>query len=322
MVWYRAISQSELIFIALFLVFYAAYIYRIVSVARNLKTSYSAVFVKLFIRTIYFGLFIISLLGPSFGESTKEIKSVGKDIMIAVDLSQSMNAFDVPPTRLEKVKFELKKITAEFSSDRIGIIIFSSEAFVQCPLTYDQNALQLFIETLHSGLVPRTGTDFAPALGLALEKLEDKERSSLDQKSKAIILISDGEDFGDESLSLAEEIQDRGIKLFTLGVGTERGSKIRSGRAFKKDNNGVDVVTKLDNKGLKGLAAKTGGQYFEVTDSRNDVARLINTINSLEGELRDTRQVDVSANKYVYFLGLAFLLLLLDLFTSVKTIKI
>jgi len=298
------------------------YITRVIRIARKLDTSYGSLFYKVFIRTSYFTLFIIALLGPSFGQASKEIRSVGKDIMIAVDLSESMNANDVPPTRLEKVKFELKNIVDAFTSDRIGIVIFSSEAFIQCPLTYDQNALYLFIETLNTGLVPNRGTDFGPALGLALDKLENNEGSSLDQKSKVLILISDGEDFGDETAEILNKIQERDIRLYTLGIGTTRGSKIPTRNGFKKDQSGVDVITKLNPGSLKNLATKTGGKYFEINETSNDINRLINTLSNIEGELRDTRQIDVSANKYYYFLAAALLLLLIDGFISLKTIRI
>ena len=144
MVWFRDFGWTELILVLIFLVFYAIYILKIVRIGRLLKTPFQNIFIKLFVRTIVFALFIIAFLGPSFGDSKREIKSVGKDIMICVDLSKSMDAFDVQPTRLEKVKFELKKVAEAFNSDRIGIIIFSSEAFMQCPLTYDQNALNRY----------------------------------------------------------------------------------------------------------------------------------------------------------------------------------
>lgn len=322
MVWFSSLGVIEIVFIILFLVFYLLYVLRVTRTARQLHTSYGKLFTKLILRTLYFTLFIVALLGPSFGEASREIRSVGKDIMVAVDLSESMNAHDIAPTRLEKVKFELKNIVEEFNADRIGLVIFSSEAFMQAPLTYDQNALFLFIETLHTGLVPNTGTDFAPALGLTLEKLDDNEGSAMEQKSKVIILISDGEDFGDETSSMAEEVKDRGIKLFTLGVGTERGSKIRIRQGFKKDNSGNDVVSKLNPKSLKTLAASTGGQYFEINETHSDISRLINKIGNIEGEVRDTRQVDVSANKYYYFLGFALFLLLIDGLVTLRTIKI
>jgi Ca-activated chloride channel homolog len=323
MLWYRNLGVTEIIFIAAFVTFYILYIVRIIRIARQLKTPYSNVFVKLFFRTIYFGLFIVALLGPSFGGSKKEVKSVGKDIMMCVDLSKSMDAFDIQPTRLQKIKFEMKKIVAAFNSDRIGIIIFSSEAFMQCPLTYDQNALNLFIETMNSGLVPSTGTDFGPPLRMALTKLEeDTGGPNAQAKSKIIILISDGEDFGDETEDIAKEIEKNDIKLFTLGVGTEKGGNIYSGNSLKTNRQGLIVQTKLNPASLKSLASRTGGQYFEINESQNDVSRLINTISKIEGELRDARFIDVTANKYFYFLALAAILLVIDILINVVTVRI
>jgi len=321
--WYREFGVLEWIFIAAFVVLYVLYFIRIIRIATRLKTPYSRVFIKLFLRTLYFALFIVALLGPSFGGSKKEVKSVGKDIMICVDLSKSMDAFDIQPTRLEKVKYEMKKVVAAFNSDRIGIIIFSSEAFMQCPLTYDQNALNLFIETMNSGLVPSSGTDFGPPLRLALKKLEENDTAPNEQaKSKVIILISDGEDFGEDTEDVVSEIEKRDIKLFTLGVGTEKGGNIYSGNALKTNRNGLIVITKLNPKELVNLADKTGGQYFEINDAKSDVSRLINTISKIEGEVRDAKLVDVSANKYYYFLVLAVILIVLDIVLNIKTVRI
>ena len=321
MSWFNFLGTFEYVSIGVFLIAYLLYTIRVFRLSRFLGTIHGSVIPKFILRSAFFALIIIALLGPSFGNDSKEIKSIGKDIMIAVDLSQSMNAVDVQPSRLEKVKYELNNIIEEFNSDRIGLIIFSSEAFVQCPLTYDQSALTLFIETLNSGLVPNTGTDFGPALSLALNKL-DTEETSIDAKAKIIILISDGEDFGEKTSSAQSEIKDRGIKLFTLGVGTAQGSKIVVGNGFKKNKDGNEVVSKLDRQSLKELAARTGGSYFEINQRQNDVSRLINNINSVEGQLRDARTVDVSANKYIYFLLAALVLLAIDLLTTIKTIKL
>ena len=319
--WYRELGLTELIFIAAFLVLYALYVLRVIHVARILNTPFTRVFIKLFLRTLFFALLIMAILGPSFGGSKKEVKSIGKDIMICVDLSKSMDAFDIQPTRLEKVKNEMKKLVAAFNSDRIGLIIFGSEAFMQCPLTYDQNALNLFIETMNTGLVPVGGTDFAPALRMALDKLEKDEQVN-EPKSKVVILISDGEDFGQETGEVVNEIENRDIKLFTLGVGTEKGGNIYAGNGVKKDREGNPVLTKLNSRSLRSIADKTGGQYFEINDSKNDVSRLINTIGRIEGQLRDARLVDVTANKYFYFLAFATALLLLDILVNVKTVSI
>ena len=320
---FRAFGVREVLILLVFLIFYTFYIIRVVRIGRTLNTPYHNVFIKLFLRSIIFALILFAFLGPTFGDSKKEIQSVGKDIMICVDLSKSMEAFDIQPTRLEKVKFEMKKVIEAFNSDRIGIVIFSSEAFMQCPLTFDQNALNLFIETMNSGLVPATGTDFSPPLRMALKKLTDKDgESSNEHKSKVIILISDGEDFGEQTDEVAKEIEDEDIKLFTLGVGTQKGSQLYASRGYKTDREGNTVISKLNAASLQSLAQKTDGQYFEINESRNDVSKLINTISTIEGQLREARMVDVSANRYFYFLLAAFVLLVLDLLLNVKTIRI
>lgn len=274
------------------------------------------------LRSLYFALFIVALLGPSFGKSTKEVKSIGKDIMVCVDLSASMNANDVQPSRLQKVKFELKNIIDAFNSDRIGIIIFSSESFVQCPLTLDQSALHLFIETLSTNLVPNAGTNFSPPLEMALKKLSEEESSVNQQKSKVIILISDGEDFGDNTPSVVSEIENQNIKLFTLGVGTEQGSRILTAAGYKTDKNGQEVISKLNSSQLKEIAINTGGNYFEINDNKNDVEKLINTISMIEGELRDAKQIDVSTNKYFYFLLGALALMIIDGLFKFKLVSV
>ena len=157
---------------------------------------------------------------------------------------------------------------------------------------------------------------------MALDKLENQDGPSSQQKSKVIILISDGEDFGEQTNEIDKEIEDKGIKLFTLGVGTEKGSQIMAGRGYKTDTRGNAVISKLNTSELKSLASRTNGQYFEINENRNDVARLINTIGKIEGELRDARFVDVSANRYYFFLLAALVLLVLDLLIDTKTVTI
>ncbi len=322
MTWYRSFSGFEVIVIGLFVLLYVAYIIRMFRIGKILKVSYRSLITKAIIRTSYFVLLIIALLGPSFGDTSREVKAIGKDIMVCVDLSESMNAMDIQPTRLEKVKFELKNLVDAFNSDRIGLIIFSSEAFMQCPLTYDQGALNLFIETLGTNLVPNAGTDFGPPVEMALEKLSSEESTSLEQKSKIIILISDGEDFGDNTLDKISQLEENNVKLFTLGVGTEQGSKIRTNYGFKTDRNGQEVISRLNSKDLKTIAIKTGGKYFEINEGSNDIERLINAINSIEGELKDARVVDVSANKYYYFIALALILVVTDFMMGLKAIRL
>ena len=322
MSWYNHLDTTEFVLLALFILGYGLYLFRISRIKKALTVRMGAVVGKVILRTLYFSLFLIALLGPLMGSTSREVQSVGKDIMIAVDLSQSMNATDIQPSRLEKVKFELKDIVRAFSSDRIGLIIFSSEAFMQCPLTYDQRALNLFIETLNTGLVPNTGTDFAPPLRMALSKITEDQDIPDQQKSKVIILISDGEDFGEDTPEVTEEITEENIKLFTLGVGTEQGSQIIVRGAPKTDREGNIVVTKLDSNDLKQLANETGGRYFEISNQQDDTERLISAVSQIEGELRESRQIDTAANKYIYFLLAGVVLFVIDHLIKLKTVRI
>ena len=319
----KPFGSLEAIIILCFLIFYSIYLIRLYRINKKIKVSKSNVFYKIILRSTYFSLLIFSLLGPSFGENKEEINIIGKDIMILVDLSESMNADDIEPSRLEKVKFEMKKIINEFSTDRIGIIMFSGEAFVQCPMTYDKNAINLFTETLNTGLVPNTGTDFGPPLELSLSKLNNENSQTNEFSSKIIILISDGEDFGDNTEESLNKIIESNYKLFTIGIGSEKGSKIllKNGN-YKKDNEGKEVITKLNPVSLKETANKTGGKYFEITNNNNQTDELIDEINNITGDVIESKIIDVTENKYFYFLFTALILMIIDFSINLKTIKI
>ena len=323
MEWIKNLDYIEIILISLFTIFYFLYFIKFKKIDKSIPVNFNKILIKFFLRSTYFLLFILSILGPSFGESKKEIEIVGKDIMIAVDLSESMNANDIQPSRLEKIKFELKKIINEFYSDRIGIIMFSNDAFVQCPLTYDKNALNLFVETLNTGLVPNTGTDFGPPLKISLEKLKNDDSKPNTNKSKIILLISDGEDFGENTNQYINDIKNSSIKLFTLGIGTEKGiNLISSNGKIKKDQNGNNVITKLNSVSLKKIASVSNGRYYEITNNKNEIKQLINQINSLEGNIKDSIELDISKNKYHYFLLLGIFLFVIDFLFTFKVLEI
>ncbi len=322
MVFNNTLSWLEYSLIGAFILFYFIFVFKIIYVSIRLKTGFRHIFLKVVLRTIYFSLFVISLLAPSFGDIKKEIKAVGKDIYIAVDLSQSMNAVDIQPNRLERLKFELKKLANALQSDRLGIIIFSSQAYMQCPITYDQSALGLFIETLTSGLVPASSTDFYYPLKMALERHLDPENSTASKKAKIVILISDGEDFSEETDDIISEFKANRIKLFTLGIGTAEGGKIPVNGSYKRDSEGKFVVTKLASNTMKNYAQKTGGKYFEISNSINEMPKLIDTISKIEGEVKATKTIDISANKYYYFLFIAFILMALDMLITVRVIRL
>jgi Ca-activated chloride channel family protein len=319
--WFREFGLLETLAVLWFLTAYGLLFWRYIKISKSLKVVFRYLRSKFFIRAVYFSLIVIALLGPSFGETEKEVKTSGKDIIFVVDLSHSMDAIDVMPTRLDKVKFELKRITDSFAGDRVGIIIFSSDAFMQCPLTNDPSAVNLFIETLNTKLVPRGSTDMSPALRMALEK-HLSEEETVKKTSKIIVLISDGEDFGKETDEVADEIKKSGIRLFTVGVGTEQGGKIKMPDGRFKLNNGQEVITQMNPEFLQDLAKKTDGQFFLISDKVNDTGRLINAIAQIEGEVRGVKKTDVSANKYHYFLWFALFLIVIDFLIVLNVIEI
>lgn len=317
------IGLFELSLISIFFIFYFIYLVRIYRIGKQIKVNLKGVFLKFFIRILFFSLLIISLIGPKFGIREEKVEVIGKDIMIAVDLSESMNANDIQPSRIEKVKFEIKRIINEFDNDRLGIIMFSGEAFVQCPLTYDNNALNLFVETLNTDLVPNSGTDFGPPLELGLSKLKDESSEEKDIKSKIIILFSDGEDFGDETEESIEKIKENSLKLFSIGIGTEEGSRIKDNFGkFKKDKEGNDVITKLNSSSLRETADKTGGKYYEISKNKNEISQMISDIKNIKGDVIDEKMSNVSDNKYFYFLLCALILIAIDFIFVSKIISL
>ncbi len=328
MTWGKEIESIEIWLIAGFIVLYAIYLFGIQRKSKFLNGGLLYTIPKFILRSGYFSLLIISLMGPSFGTKEKEVKAIAKDIFIAIDLSLSMDAIDVQPSRLGKIKFELKRIIKEFTGERIGLVTFSSEAFVQCPMTYDRNALNMFTETLNTGLVPKAGTNLAAPLEMALnkhmEEEENKEKNAIAKikpSSKIIILISDGEDFSENALEQAEEIKAQGIKLFALGIGTAKGSKIPKGNSFIRDQSGTEIISKLNRSGLKQLASVTGGRYYEINRSVNEVEKMIHDIQAIKGETRDKRKMDVATNKYIYFLLAAVALIGLDVLITINVFR-
>ncbi|MFC0654543.1 VWA domain-containing protein [Mongoliitalea lutea] len=300
---------------------YIGYLYRFYRINKKLDVSKHRLLMKMLLRTSYFVLFLIAMAGPSIGTSMKEIKEEGKDIFIAIDLSQSMNATDIGPSRLQRTKFELKNLVRTFSGDRIGLIIFSSEAFIQCPLTFDQNVLQLHIDGLNTGLVPNQGTDLNAPLAMALTKFSEDE--SLEMKSKSVILISDGEDFADNFKETTSKMSNEGIKVFSLGVGTSQGSTIPRGNSVIIDpSTNQPAITRLESNNLKLIANQTNGEYFELSDEVQEIPDLIAAIERQEGTLTGSRMIEASANKFFYFLLAALGLAIVDMILPLRTIKL
>ena len=318
--WNYPFGTTEFVFTLLFIGAYTAFFVRTIRVARRLKTTTRSLIIKLFVRTIAFTLLLVSLLGPSFGEAERDLQSQGKDIYLLVDLSKSMDANDVSPTRLEKVKFEINHFLDAMGMNRIGLIVFSNEAYTQSPLTYDRAALNLYVQSLQTDLLPGSGTNLCSPLELAYLKISQDEASA--DKSKILVLFTDAEKKADCNASLFNNIRRFGIRLFVVGVGTPEGSFIRTNDTVLKDEDGESVTTRLQETVLKNLVQQSQGKAYRIDNKKNELTSMIHDINSIEGQVIDRRQVAVVSNKYYYFLAIALGLLVLDLLITVRTFRL
>lgn len=318
--WLYSFSTTELVFVGLFLLLYALYVLRTFRLAEQLNTSAWGVVPKFFLRGTYLSLLIIALLGPSFGEADGELTTAGRDVFLLVDVSRSMDAGDVVPTRLERVKYDLQQLCDTLPSDRFGLILTASDSFVLSPLTADHDALKQFTREIRTSATPVGGTDLCIAIELARQKLLTDP--STRQRVKAIVLFSDGENFGLCDRAGLVRLRGFGVPLITVGVGTEAGASIRAGRDFVRDNDRQIVRSRLNRGFLQGLARDGRGQYVEVDVTGRYINELVGIIRSLPGRVLDQQGIAVSTNKYYYFILVALGLIALDLIVTVRTFRL
>ena len=313
------LDNAEQWFLVTFFILYLIYLGRIFWIARRLNTTARSSILKFILRSIYFALMLLALLNPSFGDLKGTIKAEGKDVFLLIDISKSMDATDIQPSRLEKAKFEINRLVNHFANDRIGLIIFSQDALMLSPLTFDRNAINLFVPKINTNLLPEGGTDFSPALQLALDKLTKTKSKT---QAKVIILVSDGENFGSDNKPILTQIRKKGIDFFSVGIGTSNGITLRQGNNYKKDENGDIVVTKLETTSLQKMASLTAGKYLEINNVSGSFNELITQLEQITASIVDGRNVDVISNKYFYFLIIALFLLGIDVFFTVRTFQL
>ncbi len=274
------------------------------------ERTYASVFLK---SGALFLLFIALLL-PRYGYKTVEVHRKGIDILLMLDVSRSMLAEDVSPNRLLRAKYKIIDLLGMLQGDRIGLMIFAGIPFVQSPLTLDYTAIRMYLDDISADIIPQQGTGLTKALRKGAEVFDDTRPTS-----KAIILFSDGEDTTENPLSVAEELKDRGIRVYSVGVGSKEGAPIPDSHGgFKKDRSGKVVISSLHDVQLKNIAEITGGKYIAVTGDDRDLQEIY------KGRIKEDLQAeDIQESKkkvwnerYQWFGFAAFLLLLLDSFIS------
>ena len=276
---------------------------------------------KLWLQCLSLLFFVIALARPQSGEGKQKAKSEGLEIVLAVDVSNSMLAEDVRPSRLELAQKELSRFIDSLGGDKVGLVAFAGSAILLSPLTNDKGALKMYLESLSPSAVTTQGTDFKKALNEASSALRrgGTEVEEAPNVTRVIVVASDGEDNEKGGLDTAQKIAGEGFRIFTLGFGTENGGQIpvRDNQGnmigYKKDKKGQPVVSKSTGEALKALAEAGQGTYQQVTFGGDAVKHLRESIDTLQKAQFDTMEVSHYNEHYQAFLGIGLLLALLEL---------
>jgi Ca-activated chloride channel homolog len=256
---------------------------------------------------------VLSLARPQFGVKMEMVERRGVDIMVALDISKSMLAEDITPNRLERAKFEIAKFIDLAKGDRVGIIVFAGESFVQCPLTLDYGAAKMFLAAVTTDWVQVPGTAIADAINQSADAFKTKSN-----KSKVLIILSDGEDHIGDVEAAAQKAAAQNIKIYTVGLGSESGvpiqiSKGKGNISYKKDDNGNLVMTRLNSLLLEKIAMSGNGKYFHAGTSL-DMAAIYQEISKMEKNELGSDRMNIFEEQYQLFLAIALFFLLLEFF--------
>ncbi len=263
------------------------------------------------------GLLVTALARPQFGSRVETVRREGRDVLIALDLSASMVAEDMAPNRLEKAKFAIADLIDQLDGDRVGLVAFAGEAFVQSPLTLDYGAARLFLNAMEPDMMSVQGTNLGQAIAVSLDAFAATER-----RHRVLVVITDGEDHEGEVDDAITRATDEGVVIYTVGIGSTDGVPIpdfdAAGQAqgFKRDGDGAVVTTRLDEATLMTLAERTGGTYYRASPGGAELAVLAEELAGGEGREFESEQVTLFDEQYQLFLGLALVLLIADVLVS------
>ena len=257
---------------------------------------------------------IIGLSNPQIGTKMEEVKREGVDLMIAIDLSYSMMAEDIKPNRLERAKQAISRLIDKLEGDRIGLVVFAGEAYIQLPITTDYSAAKLFLSTVNTSIMPTQGTKIGNAIDLCIKSFDSENA-----QSKAIIIITDGETHDEKAIESAKNAQEKGIYIHTLGMGLSKGGPIPIYNKFgnitdyRKDREGNTIITKLNEQLLQQIAKEGMGTYVRANNSKSGLSLLFDEINKMEKKEIGSMIFTAYKDRFQIFLGIALILLLFDL---------
>ena len=288
------------------------------ALVKQLMPSWSGA--KGWVRVVLFDLafmfFVIGLARPQIGAKLQERETKGAEIMICLDVSNSMLAKDYSPNRLERAKLAISRITDKMQDDRIGLIIFAGTSFVQLPITNDYVSAKMFLSSISTESVPVQGTAIGDAILTAARSF-----SSQSEKSRAIIIITDGENHEDDPVEAAKQAAELGIKIYTVGVGSLRGEPIPMDGDLLKDKDGNIVVTRLDEGTLQKIAEAGNGAYVHAGNEEFGLNPIIADLRRLEAEHFKSQVFEEYDEQYMYFFAIALVLFVLEMLVGERRWK-
>lgn len=268
---------------------------------------------KFFLILLALTSLILGIANPQIGSELKTVKRKGVEVIIALDVSNSMLAEDINPNRLTRAKRAISKLINDLNGNNIGMIVFAGEAYVQLPVTSDYASAKMFLNSINTDMVNVQGT----AIGSAIELAEESFTKDND-KNKALIIITDGENHEDDAIKLAEEVNKKGIIVSTIGLGSTKGTPIpvvdKFGRKdYRRDNEGKVVMTKLNEDLLTKIAVSGGGEYIHAGNSNFGLNSIVDNINNMDKQEFESKVFSDYEDRFQYFIGFALFLMLLEL---------
>ncbi|MHA4896167.1 vWA domain-containing protein [Pedobacter sp. PWIIR3] len=272
--------------------------------------------IKFLLYLIAFTAMILAVANPQIGTKIEEGKKSGSDLMILLDVSNSMLAGDLAPSRLENAKRAISQMIDNLHNDRVGIIIFAGEAYVQLPITTDYSAAKLFLNNINTDIVPTQGT----AIGAAIE-MGMKSFSLVNGTTKAMVLMTDGENHEDDAVAAAKDANSKDVAIHVIGLGTPEGAPMpiyRNGNpvGFRKDESGQTVVSKLNEEMCKEVAAAGGGVYVRASNANSGLGIVMDQVNKMQKKTYDSKVFKNYEDRFQFFLGIALILLVVEFFIS------
>jgi Ca-activated chloride channel family protein len=259
---------------------------------------------------------VLALARPQFGTKMELMRRKGLDVVVAVDVSLSMYAEDIKPSRMARSKQEIGKFVERLAGDRVALVAFAGEAFLQCPLTSDYGAFKIFLDVLGPDLIPTPGTDIAGAIETSMKAYDPKDR-----KYRVLVLMTDGEDHSGRAERMAEEAAKEGIAIYTVGIGLPSGVPIplkdeQGNVSYKKDRNGNIVTTKLDEVLLQKIALSTNGKYYHAEPGRFELEDVLREIQKMEKRELDSERLSQYEDRFQIPLGISLVLLVAEMLIS------